>query len=62
MDVVAREVCVAAGSDQITGPEGVVKITQALSDYFAPDAFGSIYRGVVRFLQFKRAAWSMGDC
>ena len=62
MDPVAREVCVAAGREQSMDPESAAKMTQALNDYFAPDAFGSIYREVVRFLLFKRAAWSMGDC
>ena len=35
---VARDVSLAAGSDQSMGPEGVAKITQPLGDYFVPDA------------------------
>ena len=55
MGPVAQEVCVAAGSGQIFGPDGVIKITQVLRDYFAQDPGDSIYRGVFRFLRLK---WS----
>ena len=60
MDPVAREVCVATGSDQITDPGGAMEIAQVLNDYFAADAADSGYQEVVRFWQFGRAVGTMG--
>ena len=60
MDPVAREACMAAGSDQLANQDGVTKITQLLSAHLAPDAADSAYQEVARFSQFKRAAQTMG--
>ena len=49
MDPVAREVCMAAGSDQILGADGVMKIVKLLNDYFAPDAADSVHQAVACF-------------
>ena len=38
MDPLAREVCMAAGSNQIMGPDGLMEIMQLSNGYFAPDA------------------------
>ena len=60
MDPVAREVRIAAGSDQISGLGGAMKIAQLLEDCSAPDAADSVYREVVCFLQFKVARSNHG--
>ena len=56
IDTVAREVGQAAGSDVIMILVGKKQISGLLYDYFAPRAVGSVYREVVRNLEFKRAA------
>ena len=38
MDKVAREVCMAAGSDQIMDHDGVMETLKVLRDYTAPDS------------------------
>ena len=53
MDIVAREVCTAAGSDAIMDAYGVENILTILQDYFAPEA--------VRFLQFRWADQTMDE-
>ena len=60
MGPVARDVCLAVGSDHFFWPDGIMEIPQALHDYFAPPALDSVYREVARFLQLKRAAQTMG--
>ena len=60
MGPVARDVCLAVGSDHFFWPDGIMEIPQALHDHFAPPALDSVYREVVRFLQLKRAAQTMG--
>ena len=55
LDPVARDVCLAVGREQLLEPEGVMKISQVLHDYFTPDARDSAYQGVVRLLHIKRA-------
>ena len=46
--------CIAAGSEKLLGPGGVMEITQAPRDKFAPQAIAFIYREVVRFSHSKR--------
>ena len=38
MEPVVREVRMAAGNDQIMGPDGAAEILHVLDDYFGPDA------------------------
>ena len=45
----------AAGSSVIMEGGGAEKISTIPRDYFAPEKAGSVYRGVVRLSQFKRA-------
>ena len=40
---IAREVCMAARSDQIMDQGGVMKIVKLLDGYFAPGAVDSVY-------------------
>ena len=58
---VAREVCAAAGSALITDPDGAIKITLLLHDYFAPDAAGSVDQEVARSLRLARTTQTMGE-
>ena len=44
---VARKVCMAAGGDVIMSRDGVEKISELLSDHFAPEAADSVYQEVV---------------
>ena len=39
----------AAGSEKLSGPGGVMEITQAPRDKFAPQTIAFIYQEVVRF-------------
>ena len=61
MDVVARQVCAAAGSDVGIDGDGAEKFAGILRgdiisrEYFSPEAGGSAYREVVSFPQFERA-------
>ena len=57
---VARDVCMAAGSEQSLEPDAAMEITQVLRDYFVPDALNSVYQKLVRFLRHKRATLAMG--
>ena len=58
---VARQVCMVAGSDQITHPDGTMEITRASTNSSAPGAAGTVYQEVGRFLQFTPAAQAMGE-
>ena len=44
MDPVACDVCTAAAIERLSEPNGATILTQALRDYFAPEAVGSISR------------------
>ena len=52
MDPAERDVCRTEGSQQLLEPDGVMKITKVLRDYFAPDALYSVYQEVARFFAF----------
>ena len=58
---VAREECMAAGSDQITDTGGSMKITRVLDGYYAPHEAASVYKGAARFLLFKRTIQTTGE-
>ena len=45
---------------QLLGAGGMMKITEVLSDYFAPDAIVSVNQEVVRFSHFKRTTPTTG--
>ena len=44
MEPVVREVRMAAGNDQIMGPDGAAEILHVLDDYFGPDAVANYGR------------------
>ena len=50
MGPVRPEVCVAVGTDQIVGPDGVPKTSQVLHDYIATAALDPIKQQLGRFL------------
>ena len=59
VETVARQVCLAAGSDSVANNDGAEQILGILKDYFAPDAVDSAFQEVARFLQFKRTDQTM---
>ena len=61
MDPVAREVRMAAGSDRIMHPDGVMEIMQLLNGYFAPDAADSVYQEVACLLRFEQTAQTVDE-
>ena len=61
VDPGARDVCFAAGSDQLSGRAGVRKITQALRGYLAPDLLDSAYQDAARFPHLSSAAQTTGE-
>ena len=54
-----RKVYVAAGSRIILSGDGADRLTDILRENFAPGAADSVYREVVWFSRFKRAAQTM---
>ena len=54
MEIVARQVCLAAGSDVVMGGGGAERISAILRDYLGSDAADSAYQEVVRCLHSKR--------
>ena len=60
MDPAATDVCLAAGSHQLLGQEGVRKIAQVLHDYSALDALEPVYQDAARFLHSRHAAPTLG--
>ena len=44
----AREVCMAAGSDEMMGPEGAMEIAQLRNNNFAPGAVDTPYQQKLR--------------
>ena len=59
IDTVARQVCLAAGSDFVVNNDGAERIVTILKDYIAPDAADSVDQEVARFLQSKRPGRTM---
>ena len=59
MDTVARQVCMAAGSDMIRGGNGADQNQNISREYFAPDAVDSVYREIVRSLHIKKTGQTM---
>ena len=61
MNPVAREGCMAAGIDQILGPDCVRKIMKSLDGNFVPGDWESVYQKVVRSLQVQHASQTIDD-
>ena len=62
MGPVAREVCVASGSDWNTDQGGLLRTVQLLNDYVSPGAADSVYQEVALSMQFKRTARTTDGC
>ena len=58
-ETVARQLCLATGSDVVTNNDGADRILTISQDYSAPDAVDSAHQGVARSFQFRRTNQTM---